>query len=192
MGRYVTSDPIGLEGGANTYSYVGLNPITFIDPLGLRRVCVTVEKPLVFKGKVDGTYTGISCWDVPDPPKRKCDCIRPPEPHIMQVLMPAMTAPFSRSPLGGSQAAQLEYASAVNTMRGIAFTSGAIAASPVFVGGAGCYGSEMMMPLLRNPTIQESVLDFTTSMFPGPPTMSLAGAAGTFVGSATDPQEIFR
>lgn len=38
IGRYVKSDPIGLDGGLNTYAYANAGPVTYFDENGLCRV----------------------------------------------------------------------------------------------------------------------------------------------------------
>jgi RHS repeat-associated protein len=58
VGRYLTSDPIGLKGGFNTYSYVGGNPLSFVDPLGLRDVIVAVWTSQIPSGSVGHVFVG--------------------------------------------------------------------------------------------------------------------------------------
>ena len=57
VGRFVSRDPIGLQGGINQYAYVGNNPVNLTDPLGLQ-----AQSPLILAQS--GNYFQTTLTDV--------------------------------------------------------------------------------------------------------------------------------
>lgn len=62
VGRYISSDPVGLWGGLNTFGYVAQNPVMRIDPLGL--VDVNLISPNDTAYTVNDVFNNPDYWTV--------------------------------------------------------------------------------------------------------------------------------
>jgi RHS repeat-associated protein len=67
LGRFISQDPIGFDGGLNGYAYVGNNPVNFTDPAGLVRwgALGSATLGLVTNGLGVATAAGLAL--VPEP-----------------------------------------------------------------------------------------------------------------------------
>ena len=122
-GRYIESDPVGLNGGINTYTYAANSPLRYIDPKGL----LETEPP------IDPQNPRL---DPNNPPKPK-----PPSGIPGQTVPPPPSRPTPGKPEKGDAAAKICKATLLTPC--LRACASPICGHPMVKGGcvAACYGA---------------------------------------------------
>ena len=77
-GRYVSADPIGLDGGMNIYAFVENNPVNTIDPAGLKTCGSGYNEPFVPDNPFGFQFSNCcaghdNCYETCGREKKDCD-----------------------------------------------------------------------------------------------------------------------
>ncbi len=103
IGRYISSDPIGLVGGLNTFGYVEQNPVMRIDPTGrnaLDLACFAGPNPVCLAGLTLTAASALTLWWYQSHPLQCPSILNNEEPEEKPVVPPEVgPGPYAGTPV---------------------------------------------------------------------------------------------